>query len=64
MLTSLISQWGVIALAVIGAVATVTASVLSSADKLSERAAKKLGCAGYVATGVSVGMFLYLGLVQ
>lgn len=63
-LTSLISQWGVIALAVIGAAITITASALHSADKLSEHAAKKLGGAGYVATGISIGIFLYLGLTQ
>ena len=58
----LLSKPAVVALAVIGALLAVCASVLRAGGKLNEAQARRLNLAGYVAMGVSVVLFVLAGL--
>ena len=58
----LLSKPAVVALAVIGALLAVCASVLRAGGKLNDAQARRLNLAGYVAMGVSMVLFVLAGL--
>lgn len=58
----LLSRATVIALAIIGALFSVAASVLRARGMLTEARADMLNRAGYIVMGVSMALFIWIGL--
>jgi uncharacterized protein with PQ loop repeat len=59
----LLAREVVFALAVLGAVFSLLASILQSKRKVSEQTAKRINLTGYFFMGVSIALFIVAGLV-